>query len=204
MGCSGSISSKNLTSILPLTQDRRRALNTLTEYLNQKLIAAVARTKPPTGGFIEYIDPGSKFNGHRFCEEGVVEPSYKNPNIWFFPFEYSSAVAVPYISTFDNTTNCADIVGPTGSGDWGDYYACGLVEGIHQIEAVDPTLAGHVPAVIVGLDTADVGDGGADDASPGQNLPTQLVRIFHPTPAGHTAYRDTFVSAYLSPGIPSA
>ncbi|KAH7394277.1 hypothetical protein DE146DRAFT_661354 [Phaeosphaeria sp. MPI-PUGE-AT-0046c] len=35
-----------------------------------------------------FVDPNRFFECHRFCEEGVSEPSYQNDRIFLYPFEY--------------------------------------------------------------------------------------------------------------------
>jgi hypothetical protein len=62
--------------VLPLTKERRKKMNDLTDLLNTKIKTIIDNW--PTRA-----DLG-------MCEEGVKEPSYRNPNIWFYPLEYST------------------------------------------------------------------------------------------------------------------
>jgi hypothetical protein len=58
----------------------------LTWKLNNKIQTVIRNW--PTKADLHYVDVNSKCEGHWVCEEGVKEPSYRNPNIWFFPLEY--------------------------------------------------------------------------------------------------------------------
>lgn len=61
-----------------LTQDLRIQLNLLTSDMNTKIQDIVLRNEG-----VEYVDYNARFEGHRFCEEGVTEPDPDNPNTWF-------------------------------------------------------------------------------------------------------------------------
>lgn len=68
-----------------MTRDRRDSVNRLVTLMNEHINAAVERTKTAWGSnSITFVDYNHKFNGHRFCEPGVVEPDNKNENTWIF------------------------------------------------------------------------------------------------------------------------
>ena len=73
---------------MPLIKEQRRKINSYTYLLNNKIKGIVRNYKPPSGGKITYVEPEQFFEGHRFCEEGVKEPSYRNKKIYFYPFEF--------------------------------------------------------------------------------------------------------------------
>lgn len=178
-------------NVLPMTQDRRRKMNTLTDNLNQKIKEAVERASPPDGGAIDWVDTNPQFDGHRFCEEGVTEPSYRNDQIYFYPYEYTTGDTLAYISKFDNSTNCDAIMGDDGSGDWGDFYACEMAVGMSK----DPNT---FPKNYDGKDDDKQGDGdeSATGSSGSGSLPAFLTRIFHPSKNGHMAYKDAILAKY--------
>jgi len=114
-----------------LWQDKRLAINNLAQALNGALSDAVDRANiNRQSGWVTFVDPDSIYEGHRFCEEGVVEPAPSNGNIWFY--QSSGAAGDP-----------AEIIGPTdpkpiwdevdystclspaeASGDWGELAQC--------------------------------------------------------------------------------
>ena len=60
-----------------LTKARRVELNDLVRLLN-----TVIKTTAIDNG-AEYVDINAAFEGHRFCEEGVVEPDVQRNETWF-------------------------------------------------------------------------------------------------------------------------
>ncbi len=70
-----------------LTRAVRAKFNDLISKLND-VIEAAAQTHGA-----EYIDIDSCFEGHRFCEEGVVEPDSQRDETWFFNLKYGAQSA---------------------------------------------------------------------------------------------------------------
>ena len=64
-----------------LTKTLRRTFNNLVRHLNDVIRAACEANG------VEYVDMENLFMGHRFCEEGVVEPVNRRQT-WFFNLEY--------------------------------------------------------------------------------------------------------------------
>ncbi|KAE8841123.1 hypothetical protein P3342_006314 [Pyrenophora teres f. teres] len=62
-------------------------MNELTSLFNEKIKSIIDNW--PTHANL-YINVNEKFNDNRFCEQDVQEPSYRNPNIWFYPLEHST------------------------------------------------------------------------------------------------------------------
>ena len=71
-----------------LTVAHRDRLNDLVIDLDQTIEAQVKAVTPKGKGSITYVDVDQWYQGHRFCEPGVTEPDYNNPNIWFYPFTW--------------------------------------------------------------------------------------------------------------------
>lgn len=97
-------------SVLPLIKERRRRMNDLTRKLNEIINTVVAATSTKGAGSINYVDVDPYFKEHRFCEEGVSEPSYRNSEIWFYPFEYTTGGTLSISATGSGTTNCTAIL----------------------------------------------------------------------------------------------
>jgi hypothetical protein len=89
-----------------LTTELRAQFNDLAISLNGVINAAVLRANAndpgdnSQGSRVIYVDYDAQYEGHRFCEEGVVEPDPANPNTWFFqkdtPLEGSSDTPTDY------------------------------------------------------------------------------------------------------------
>ena len=74
-----------------LTRPLRTELNDLIDRLND-VIEAAARVHGA-----EYVDIDGAFEGHRFCEDGVLEPAPERRDTWFFSMTYdrSSGASPP-------------------------------------------------------------------------------------------------------------
>jgi hypothetical protein len=170
-------------SIVPLIKARRKRMNQLTFRLNDRIKSIIAEF-PKKGSPITFVDTDSYFKDHRFCEEGVKEPSYRNRNIWFFPFEYWAPDKMPVTATKQTPSGDCKAILDIG-GDAGSYFTCELTKSVAtgtQIDLKDQ------PNNVKSDDEPPIPDASA--------LPIFLSRIFHPTPDGHKAYQEAFFSAY--------
>lgn len=166
-------------SVLPLTKERRKAMNELTDLLNGKIKGIIDNW--PTHADLFYVNTDEKFNGHRFCEEGTQEPSYRNPNIWFYPYEYSTGgQSVPFDGKDMTSGDCAALL--QSGGDQGDYFSCLMANSVHDGGTLD-------------LNTLS-NNAGDSPISSQKQIPDSLARIFHPNINGMTAYRDAIIDAY--------
>ncbi len=75
-----SFSRRNFRNVL--TNELRKSFNQMVRMIND-VIQAAAEAHEAT-----YVDVDRFFEGHRFCEEGVVEPSDRNET-WFFNIAFS-------------------------------------------------------------------------------------------------------------------
>jgi hypothetical protein len=68
-----------------MTKSLRNALNALVDKLNGVIRTAVNDINQEfhVNRFV-YVEVNSRFDGHRFCEQGVNEPDRDNTNTWFF------------------------------------------------------------------------------------------------------------------------
>jgi hypothetical protein len=174
--------------VLPLIKDRRQKMNGLSTRLNERLREAAEGYSPPESGGIAYVDVDPYFEGHRFCEEGVDEPSYRNPDIWFYPLKYWTAGAMNFDANGVASGDCEAIL--EDGGDAGDYFACELANGVRDGGAIDlREQSNNVPG------SGNVSVSGSRRSG---GLPDFLARIFHPTVYGMAAYRDAIVDAYQS------
>ncbi|CAI6339618.1 unnamed protein product [Periconia digitata] len=171
-------------NVLPLIKARRQGMNYLTWKLNDKIKTIINNW--PTGADIHYVDVNAKFKDHRFCEEGVREPSYRNPNIWFYPLEYWTGGTV---QTFDGKGK--DI--PSGDcnqylyDDQADYIMCLMAKGVvDENTSLDfNNMTNNVPGDEKGLSTQS-----------NKGYPDWVARVFHPNINGMSAYRDAIIEAY--------
>jgi hypothetical protein len=173
--------------VLPLTKDRRKKMNDLTSRLDQTIKDIVGNYSPPEGATITYVDTDPYFDGHRFCEEGVQEPSYRNKNIWFFPCEFWTNGAETNFTVTDKTPSgeCGVIL--EGGGGAGNYYTCLLANAVKNDGA---TIDLHSLPNNVAPADGETDEVGATD------YPLWLVRTFHPTMQGHEAYQEAFFVEY--------
>ncbi|KAF2174524.1 hypothetical protein K469DRAFT_475075, partial [Zopfia rhizophila CBS 207.26] len=158
-------------------------MNALTTALNDKIKTII--NNYPTGGDIHYVDTNPYFEGYRFCEEGVREPSYRNPNIWFYPLEYTTGGTVV---NFDGkgvpSGDCDAIL--DNFGDAGDYYACLMANSM---------MANNTSIDLRNLTNNVDGDNEVAIQSGGA-LPDYLARVFHPTINGMGGYKEAIIKAY--------
>jgi len=175
---------------LPLTKDRRTQMNNLTLRLNKKIQSIIDASQPESGK-ITYVDTDPYFDGHRFCEEGVEEPSYRNKNIWFFPFEFFTNGATNF--TVSDTTPSGDCQASIDSGRGpGDYFTCLIANEVLNGASIDLV---DQPNNVATDDP---------DESTVEWLPLALLRTFHPTVQGHEAYKNAFFAAYQGLGDSAA
>lgn len=107
------------------------------------------------------MDPNPLFDGHRFCEGGVSEPSYRNPKIWFYPFEFWTGGTLNMNTTASG--DCKAIA--NNGGDQGEVWACELANAAIQNQT-DVDLSQH---------SGNVDGAGTITSSDG--LPDYLARI---------------------------
>ncbi|KAF2833175.1 SGNH hydrolase [Ophiobolus disseminans] len=176
----------NRNDFLPLIKERRSKMNQLTFRLNDKIKSFITDYQKDHKDVLQitFVDTDPYFKGHRFCEEGVKEPSYRNPDIWFFPFEYSATSKVMF-SVNDQTPKGDRNAILNGGGDAGRYFQClianSLVDGGENDLQAQPN---------------NVKSDSDPNLIDSKTLPGFLTRIFHPNIKGHTAYKDAFFDAY--------
>ncbi|KAK5988770.1 Lipase 1-like protein [Cladobotryum mycophilum] len=168
-----------------LTRELRRQMNEMVIAVNDKIRTSVdsmnAAFTEPRVLFIDYDDA---FDGHRFCEAGVIEPDYLRNETWFFLvggidngldispsiLETRHAVPLPPTSSLVDPEVCLE---PSRrSGDWGERALCMMA----MAASKDPSLR-----------TAD-GEVVAQNTM--WYVPTYYGKTFHPRTLGHMAIRD--------------
>jgi hypothetical protein len=170
--------------VLPLTKDRRNAINGLTTLVNQQIQSAAS--KSPFNSKIEFVDISPFFEGHRFCEEGINEPSLNNPDIWFFPLHFwtgSTTGTNLFDPSFVKSGDCEALY--EQSADWGVYIAC---------ETANAVLAGS--SINLNSQINNVPRNDSVQVSGSGGTPDYFARTFHPTTDGHGAIKDAVISAY--------
>ena len=176
----------NSNAVLPLIKRRRTKMNQLTFRLNDKIKSFIADYQKDHKDVspIAFVDTDPYFKNHRFCEEGVKEPSYRNPDIWFFPFEYTANNKVMFTVNDETPKGDCRAVSNDG-GDAGRYFQCLIANSLADGGEID-----------LQAQPNNVKSDSDPDLADSKNLPEFAMRIFHPTIKGHAAYKDAFFDTY--------
>ncbi|KAL6786441.1 esterase [Trichoderma sp. SZMC 28012] len=116
-----------------LKRELRQRMNDMVVDVNNKIRRSVdainAAFAEPRVLFVDYDDA---FEGHRFCEPGVVEPDYARNETWFFlvggldntetPVLGATDALLPLDSPLVDPVNCLEPA--QKSGDWGEMALC--------------------------------------------------------------------------------
>ena len=168
----------------------RQKLNDLVDDLNSRIKFIVQKyyeSKSPSnqphapGWFrnrIWSVDPEDQydgrnyyglFDGHRFCEQGVKDPNFADPSIWFFGWRTSDVtmVGASHFSGID-ASSCAN--DPKYDTDMVFTYSCAYAQYFSSPQA--------------NQDTQVV-------------LPEQVVKAFHPRSSGFTAIKNMASNALI-------
>ncbi|KAF3015346.1 hypothetical protein E8E14_010814 [Neopestalotiopsis sp. 37M] len=177
-----------------LQRELRARMNAMVQAVNHKIETTVAKINaqfaagPNHHPKVLFVDYDDAFDGHRFCEPGVVEPDYQRNDTYFF------LVGGPDNARSDNMTSASqhrtqqqlsilplhsDLVDArtclepaTRSGDWGLLALCYMA----MSKAEDPTLRpAHAELV-------------AENSM--WYVPTYYGKTFHPRTRGHEVIRD--------------
>ncbi|KAH6604079.1 hypothetical protein Trco_007525 [Trichoderma cornu-damae] len=185
----------------------RQRVNDMVLGVNDKIRRSVdainAAFAEPRVLFVDYDDA---FDGHRFCEPGVVEPDYARNETWFFlvggpdnnndnnnnnnnhhpgqrPVPAPKDALLPLGSPMADPRNC---IGPAQeSGDWGELALCMMAMAVDK----DPML--RMP------------DGQAVADNSMWYVPTYYGKTFHPRTLGHMAMRDWIYKAWRENHFPA-
>jgi len=165
--------------VLPLIKHRRQRMNDLTIQLNDRIKGIINGW--PTGASITFVDTDPFFEGHRFCEEGTKEPSYRNDNIYFFPLEYYTNDNLLFDANNVASGDCQALL--DAGGDQADYFLCEIANSVHEGNEVD-------------LHNSSSNVDGADVVTSSSGSGGTFGRLFHPTINGNTAYKDAIMAMY--------
>lgn len=190
-----------------LSQDIRGRMNELVDAANAKLRRTVDQVEGQFRGprpRVMFVDYDDLFEGHRFCEPGVLEPAYNRTDSWFFlvggPDNARNETTWPNGTNGDPETTryqrekvlspLSPLVDPhtclaraQERRDWGELALCYMAMAKHH----DPLLR---PAY---------------DGVTTQNgmwwVPTYYGKTFHPRTLGHEAIRDRIYQVWEKYGI---
>lgn len=190
-----------------LSRDIRGRMNALVDAANAKLRRTVRVVQDGFTGTrprVVFVDYDDLFEGHRFCEPGVLEPAYNRTDSWFFLVGGPDNARNE--TTWPNGTNgdpesmgsqrekvlspLSPLVDPHAclaqahkKGDWGELALCYMAMAKHR----DPSLR---PAY---------------DGVTAQNgmwwVPTYYGKTFHPRTLGHEAIRDRIYQVWEEHGL---
>lgn len=185
-----------------LNQVFRRELNDLVQSLNTYISDTInqfnARPESPNNPQVVFVPTDAAFNGHRFCEDGVQEPSPQRQDTWFFlsgwadnqlpgsttPFTIEDPV------TEGNTTALPDF--QTCDPDDDDpamSLQCQIAIGVSKNATSDI-------ATIFFEDQALIAKGDFSAVRMPWWLPTRQAKTFHPRTLGQLAFRDAVISHF--------
>jgi lysophospholipase L1-like esterase len=194
-----------------LSRAIRRRMNGLVDAANEKLRRTVAeadeRFRGPRRPRVLFVDYEHVFEGHRFCEEGVLEPDYTRTDSWFFlvggPDNARNETVWPNGTNGDpesmayyqrrekmmlsQSSPLADphtcLPRAQERGDWGALALCYMAMAKHRDPWLRPAYDGITP----------------------QNgmwyVPTYYGKTFHPRTLGHEAIRDRIYEVWGEHGL---
>jgi hypothetical protein len=157
----------------------REDFNDMAIRLNEKIKQAVDRNE---GAHFVDIDPA--VNGHRYCEEDVVEPDNNNDQVWFWQ-AFDESDANPQVKDFDDAV--AKQLDPTVSG---------MDELVQKFQNGE-TSPGFQPRVDIedAMWNVAANDPGFKDNG-WLGILTQRVRVFHPKKALHDVIAQRILEVY--------
>lgn len=144
-----------------MTKERRKKMNDLADKMNSVLASVVQNFHNNNEHRAFFVNYDAAFEGHRFCEQGVTEPSQPGEdrsNTWVF--QYNTPVG--------SLTDTVGLQGPVA--EW--------IQEIKEAFAKDPSLKVNDAYAAQAIRPGDDFSGGA---------PLFIAKIFHPTSPGHTA-----------------
>lgn len=190
-----------------LSQDIRRRMNELVDAANAKLRRTVDQVEGQFRGprpRVMFVDYDDLFEGHRFCEPGVLEPAYNRTDSWFFlvggpdnarnettwpngtngdpeSLRYQREKVLSPLSPLVDPHTCMSRAQERG--DWGELALCYMAMAKNR----DPSLRS------------------AYDGVTAQNgmwwVPTYYGKTFHPRTLGHEAIRDRIYQVWEEHGM---
>ncbi|KAL6229273.1 SGNH hydrolase-type esterase domain-containing protein [Aspergillus navahoensis] len=191
---------ESVGDLVYLTKGLRRELNNLVDNLNTVIRDTIATVNSDLGSErIHFVDVQSSFDGHRWCEEGVVEPdSTSTGQSWFFLSGWDDVagnvngnlVSRDTIESRDynflveqGSLNLpdSDTCDPNGTDLYGSY-KCEIAK------LVDADPGGEL-ANMVSEANSDLSGLVFDMNNLAPFIPT-VIKTFHPRSAGMAAYRD--------------
>jgi lysophospholipase L1-like esterase len=173
-----------------LEKSLRLQMNALVLAVNAKLRKTIYRINSQfRKDKVLFVDYDKAFDGHRFCEPGIVEPDYGRVDTWFFlvggpdnannrshtkPEETKALSLSSQLVDPESCLSAAEM-----SGDWGQLALCYMAVAKHR----DPTLRlareDHVGQMS------------------GWYVPTYYGKTFHPRTIGQDAIKRSIYQAWL-------
>lgn len=155
-----------------LRRELRQEMNEMVRQVNNKIKRSIDSINSEFAEpKIYFVDYDAEFEGHRFCEPGVVEPAYDRNETWFFlvggpdnsgdlSSNFTESSLPPSLSSLVDSETC--LPAAQRSGDWGELALCMMAKAVSE----DPELR-----------TAG-GQFVAQDSM--WHVPTYYAKTFHP------------------------
>ncbi|KAH7041273.1 SGNH hydrolase-type esterase domain-containing protein [Microdochium trichocladiopsis] len=205
-----------------LTRELRARMNDLVLAVNNKIRYTVGliNAKFSTDKVL-FVDHDDLWDGHRFCESGVVEPDYERGDTWFFLVGGADNARNGTNGTSTgisrNTGGGGQRNSPTAlvdpatclepaqrSGDWGAQALCYMAMAKQRDPSLRPSPAmervvlplSRDAFLLPGREDDEVGDGDVLAGNSMWYVPTYYGKTFHPRTRGHEAIRDAVYRAW--------
>ncbi|OGE47618.1 hypothetical protein PENARI_c040G05131 [Penicillium arizonense] len=188
-----------------LTTSLRTEMNDLVTSLNKVIEAAVLDANNLVGRNVtHFVDVDPSFEGHRWCEPGVIEPDPSHMSTAFFLSGWSDIEEGATVATAADDSADLSVLQASGSLPLPDGNTCNTTLGVDPdpvdvywcdiASAVASDPDGDIATQVALANTALAsGDFTAQDVS--RFLPTRQIKTFHPRSIGMAFYRDAILAA---------
>ncbi|KAJ5827408.1 hypothetical protein N7447_004171 [Penicillium robsamsonii] len=187
-----------------LTTSLRTEMNDLVKSLNKVIEAAVLdANKLVSRNVTHFVDVDPRFEGHRWCESGVIEPDPSHMSTAFFLSGWPDIEEGATVATAADDSAELSVLQTSGSLPLPDGNTCNTTLGVdpdpvdvywcNLASAVVSDPGGDIAKQVVLANTALAsGDYTAQDVS--WFLPTRQIKAFHPRSIGMAFYRDAILA----------
>ncbi|RAL13202.1 SGNH/GDSL hydrolase family protein [Aspergillus homomorphus CBS 101889] len=194
-----------------LTTALRKELDDLVDQMNQVIQQAI-KVANSAYGFtrVTYVDMQPSFDTHRFCEEGVYEPSPNRGETFFFlsgwddyPHEHDELVTVEAETAAIEAAEMVQMMS-LGSIPIADAATCNTTLGTdpdpYAVVMCDAAISVSMEpdgkiAQLLAQANADIASGNYSSTAITWWLPTRQIKTFHPRSDGIFAFRDAVWAA---------
>nr|OQO18140.1 hypothetical protein B0A51_14732 [Rachicladosporium sp. CCFEE 5018] len=170
-----------------MTKELRQTFNDMANELNGAIAEAVNRQGSQSAFYVDWQANGG-LTGHRYCEEGVIEPDTNRADTWFWHWPYGTRAEE---DALDNVL--ASIWDPS----------------VSTLAEFDTKHGGNPPPMPDSLQDSNtfwntVFDHSNNDTLGLEGALSNRVRVLHPTEPGHVHIRDSVLAQLVVDLAPAA